>query len=183
MKRLLSYKEFISENYLPYFGVKQAIDDSYFSKEEKPMLKEKTSDFTRIYSMTPEWWEAWKRENEQNFQIIQDAFSKTYEVKKDENTVFVFDYGRNKVFTNEKPDIFRIKQEITPEELEKIKSVDIEDPNQKKEKMEEDLQTDPNRTVGTGTYTPTFTYPNSITGGFFNSTDSASGGTTPVYTS
>jgi hypothetical protein len=47
------------------------------------------------------WWEAWKKENEGKYEILKDAFSKTYDVKKDGNTVFVFDYGRNKIFTNE----------------------------------------------------------------------------------
>jgi hypothetical protein len=180
--KLLSYKEFVNENYLPYFGVKQAIDDSYNKGGVNHLIREKISDFNRIYSMTPQWWEAWKRENIESYQISQDAFSKTYEVKKDGVLVFVFDYGRNKIFTNQKPDIFTIKKEISPEELEKIKSANVENPD-KKQKMEEDLQSDPNRTVGTGTYTSTTTYPNSVIGGYFNSTDSASGGSIPVYTS
>lgn len=188
--KILKYREFVNENYLPYFGVKQAIDDSLNKGDVKNLIREKISDFNRIYSMTPQWWEAWKRENIKSYQISQDAFSKTYEVKKDGVLIFVFDYGRNKIFTNQKPDILRIKREITPEELEKIQSVDVEDPDKKeksekdskKGKMEEDVQSDPNRTVGIGTYTSTTTYPNTVTTGYFNSTDSASGGSIPVYT-
>jgi hypothetical protein len=50
-------------------------------------------------------------------------------------------------------------------------------------KVEEDLMNDPNRTVGTGTYTSTHSDPNVLTGGYHNSTDSASNGSYPVYIS
>jgi hypothetical protein len=48
-------------------------------------------------------------------------------------------------------------------------------------KVEEDVNSDPNRTVGTGTYTSTHSDPNVMTPGYTNSTDSASGGSYPTY--
>jgi hypothetical protein len=125
MRNLLTYEQF-NEQYLPYFGSKQALDDS-----RKPLLSEKMSDFHRIYSMTPTWWTAWRKENADKYEYKQDAFSKTYEVSKDGKILFVFDYGRNKIFTNETPELFTIKQDVSPEELEKIKDVDVEDPTSK----------------------------------------------------
>lgn len=127
MRNLPTYEQF-NENYLPYFGSKQALDDS-----KNPLLREKMSDFHRIYSMTPTWWTAWRKENADKYEYKQDAFSKTYEVSKDGNVLFIFDYGRNKIFTNETPEMFTIKQDVSPEELEKIKDVDVEDPSGKAE--------------------------------------------------
>jgi hypothetical protein len=127
MRNLPTYEQF-NEQYLPYFGSKQALDDS-----KNSLLGEKMSDFHRIYSMTPTWWTAWRKENADKYEYKQDAFSKTYEVSKDGKVLFVFDYGRNKIFTNETPELFTIKQNVTPEELEKIKDVDVEDPNSKSE--------------------------------------------------
>ena len=104
MKKLLTYKQF-NEQYLPYFGVKQALDDSkqYVTNEEK------TADFHRVYAMNPTWWLAWKNKNGADYGIKQDAFSKTYEVSKGGKVVFIFDYNRNKIFTNEPADFFIIK--------------------------------------------------------------------------
>jgi hypothetical protein len=130
MRNLPTYEQF-NEQYLPYFGSKQALDDS-----KNSLLREKMSDFHRIYSMTPTWWTAWRKENADKYEYKQDAFSKTYEVSKDGKILFVFDYGRNKIFTNETPELFTIKQDVTPEELEKIKDVDVEDPNAKAEDKE-----------------------------------------------
>jgi len=132
MKNLPTYEEF-NENYLPYFGVKQALDDSKIQT-----VDEKMSDFHRIYSMTPTWWAAWKKENADKYEFNQDAFSKTYEVSKDGNVLFIFDYARNKIFTNENPQLFVIKNDISPEELEKIKDTDVEDPEGKAEKAKEE---------------------------------------------
>jgi hypothetical protein len=50
-------------------------------------------------------------------------------------------------------------------------------------KVEEDVTTDPNRTVGTGTYTSTHSDPNVLTKGYSNTTDSGSNGSYPVYIS
>jgi hypothetical protein len=132
MRNLPTYEQF-NENYLPYFGSKQALDDS-----ANVNIQEKMSDFHRIYSMTPTWWTAWRKENEDKYEYKQDAFSKTYEVSKDGKVLFVFDYGRNKIFTNETPDMFTIKQNVSPEELEKIKDVDVEDPTAKPEEKEKE---------------------------------------------
>jgi hypothetical protein len=51
------------------------------------------------------------------------------------------------------------------------------------QKVEEDVTTDPNRMVGTGTYSPVSSDPNPNVTGYSNSTDSASGGSHPVYIS
>lgn len=127
MRNLPSYEQF-NEQYLPYFGSKQALDDS-----KNNDTKEKLSDFNRIYSMTPTWWITWRAENSDKYEFNQDAFSKTYEVSKDGKVIFIFDYGRNKIFTNEKPEMFTIKNDVSPKELEKIKDVDVEDPSKKGE--------------------------------------------------
>jgi hypothetical protein len=52
-----------------------------------------------------------------------------------------------------------------------------------KVQVEEDVTTDPNRTVGTGTYTSTHSDQNVTTRGYSNTTDPASGGSYPVYIS
>ena len=111
------------------------------------------SDFNRVYSMSPTWWIAWKQENiEDGYTMKQDAFSRTYEVNKDGKLLFIFDYSRNRIFTNESPEIFTLKDNITPKELENIeKKADIlqnkakpkEDKNKdkKEEKKEDPLKT------------------------------------------
>jgi hypothetical protein len=118
LRNLLSYDEFLNEQYLPYFGVKQALDDSkqYITNEVK------TSIFNRIYSMHPTWWVAWKKENESEYSIRQDAFSKTYEVSKDNKAIFIFDYGRSKIFTNEPASFFQLKGSLKQAEFDKIQN-------------------------------------------------------------
>jgi hypothetical protein len=127
MKNLPTYDQYLDENYLPYFGVKQAIDDSAkFKANENP-----TADFYRVYAMSPTWWAAWEMENGEKYEITQDAFTKTYEVrdKKTDEVIFVYDYGRYKIFTDKKPQIFVLKSELTPTELDKAQNVDVADPN------------------------------------------------------
>jgi len=79
----------------------------------------KISDFNRQYTMTPTWWNLWKKANGEDFEITQDSFANTYEVvdKKSKKLAFIYDYGRFKIFTNEKPDMFAIPDDIDPEEL------------------------------------------------------------------
>jgi hypothetical protein len=89
---------------------------------ESRINEAKTADFHRIFAMTPTWWVAWKAENGDKYEIEKDAFSKTYEVKdKDGKSIFVFDYGRNKIFTNEDPQMFVLKGDVSQEELEDAK--------------------------------------------------------------
>lgn len=123
MKNLPTYEQFTNENYLPYFGVKQALDDS---KNPEEGDKVKLSDFHRIYAMSTTWWNAWKDEKGEKYDITQDAFTKTYDVKDKEtgDLVFVYDYGRFKIFTNEKPVLFLLKQDVSPEDLEKAQDKD-----------------------------------------------------------
>jgi hypothetical protein len=84
------------------------------AKEDKSLKK---SDFERTYTMTPVWWEAWKKENEGKFEISKDAFSKVYSIKKGKKEIFIFDYSRGKVFTNEEPVFFNLKDDLTTKEL------------------------------------------------------------------
>lgn len=84
----------------------------------------KTIDLHRQFTMDPTWWSAWRLENEKEkeLEIEKDSFSKTYQVKdKNGKVLFVFDYKRSKIFTNEMPDYFTLKDEVTPKELSKIK--------------------------------------------------------------
>jgi hypothetical protein len=111
------------------------------------------SDFNRVYSMSPTWWIAWKTENkDEGFVMKQDAFSKTYEVKKGEKLLFIFDYSRNRIFTNESPEMFTLKDNISPKELEKIeKKADIlqnkAEPKKEGEDKKEEKE-DPLKTLG-----------------------------------
>jgi len=91
----------------------------------KPVTESSSTDnLKRQYSMSPTWWVAWRLENEKpkGYTITKDAFSKTYEVKKDDETLFVFDYQRNKVFTNESPSMFVIQNDISAEEMKNIQN-------------------------------------------------------------
>jgi hypothetical protein len=81
----------------------------------------KISSFNRILSMSPEWWIAWKQENKnKGYEFKKDAFSKTYEVSKDGKILFVFDYGRNKIFTNQDPSTYILDSPLTQSELNDI---------------------------------------------------------------
>ena len=71
--------------------------------------------------MSPEWWIAWKEENKKKgYEFKKDAFSKTFEVIKDGKILFVFDYGRNKIFTNEDPSTYILDSPLTQSELDNI---------------------------------------------------------------
>jgi hypothetical protein len=127
----------------------------FFQSEKlgESVLESNISDFERVYSMSPTWWIAWKEENkDKNYVMKQDAFSKTYEVYKDDKLLFIFDYSRNRIFTNLKPETFTLKDNISPKELEKIeKKVDIlQNKVEKKEKKEgeEEKKEDPLKTLG-----------------------------------
>lgn len=147
MKRLLKYKQF-NEQYLPYFGVKQALDDS----KQFVTNEEKIADFHRVYAMSPTWWIAWKKENGPDYGIKQDAFSKTYEVSKGGKVVFIFDYGRNKIFTNENPEILELKKDLSQKEFDKIKdkAEGVGKPKEpkKEEKPKEKKEEDPFKSLG-----------------------------------
>ena len=159
MRNLPTYEQF-NEQYLPYFGSKQALDDS-----TKPTVKNEahsTMDLHRRYSMTPTWWAAWrlKNEKEQGLTIDKDAFSKTYQVTdKDGKVLLVFDYARNIIFTNMQPSEFMLDDEVTSDEMDKIqqKADDIQDdlagvdsdkdkkpgkPTEKEEEAEGEVDTD-----------------------------------------
>jgi hypothetical protein len=94
----------------------------------------KTVDLHRQYAMTPNWWAAWRDENEKDngYEINKDSFSKTYEVKdKTGKIIFVFDYRRNKIFTNESPSVFVLKNDMS--------SDDMKDLDKKAQKIKDDL--------------------------------------------
>ena len=91
-----------------------------------------TTDLRRQFTMDPTWWSAWRLENEKEkgLKIEKDSFSKTYEVKdKDDKVIFVFDYRRNKIFTNEAPSVFTLKDEMSTDDMNaaKDKSKEIKD--------------------------------------------------------
>ena len=149
----------------------------------------------RVYAMTPEWWSAWKLENIEKYNFEQDAFSKTFNVYDvNKKLIFVFDYARSKIFTNETPSSFLLKDELTQEEMNKVKdkaeaiknpeALDAqkelkkeleENPPKKKEVKEAEM-------VGTGTSNPVSAADsNPKVKGYHNTTDSASGGSYPTY--
>jgi hypothetical protein len=132
MKNLPTYEQF-NEQYLPYFGVKQALDDS-----TNPGEKKSIKDFNRIYAMDTTWWNAWKDENKEGYEYTQDAFTKTYDVKdkKTGELIFIYDYGRYKIFTDQKPNLFILKNNISPEELQKAEDQAEEMDKTEKEKKE-----------------------------------------------
>lgn len=107
----------------------------FFKDELKTAVTEsahQTADLHRQFDMSPTWWTAWRMENEKEkgLKIDKDSFSKTYKVAdKDDKVLFIFDYRRNKIFTNEAPDYFTLKDEISSEEMQKIdkKAEDIQD--------------------------------------------------------
>jgi hypothetical protein len=76
-----------------------------------------------------------------------------------------------------------INDSLTPEEKKFFDDINnlIKIKNPESEEIEEDVTTDPNRTVGTGTYTTTHSDPNVLTKGYSNTTDSGSNGSYPVY--
>jgi len=81
-----------------------------------------------------------------------------------------------------------VKSKLSPDEVEyfaEINKILRDKPlvDETGKKLEEDVNTDPNRTVGTGTYTPSSSDPNPNVPGYANPTDSASGGSHPVYIS
>jgi viroplasmin and RNaseH domain-containing protein len=116
-----------------------------FLKYKEFLLLESTN-FKNVIDVELSWWAIWKKQNASKVIIKQNAVEKTYEVKdKDGKDLFVFDYGRKKVFSNEKSSFFDIKDtNISPTELQKDKkdvSKDLvpkkpkekEKPNEKKE--------------------------------------------------
>jgi hypothetical protein len=132
MKNLPTYEQF-NEQYLPYFGVKQALDDSANPGEPKKTIK----DFNRIYAMDTTWWNAWKDENKDKYDFAQDAFTKTYNIKdkKSGELVFIYDYARFKIFTDQTPNLFVLKKDVSPEELQKAedKASDMDKTEKEKE--------------------------------------------------
>ena len=85
----------------------------------------KTSGFNRVLTMSSTWWSLWKAENEKDFEIKQDALTKTFEVYKDKKLIFVYDYGRSKIFTNETPTYFELKR-VSPKAKEEAEKKDPE---------------------------------------------------------
>jgi hypothetical protein len=152
----------------------------------------------RVYAMTPEWWSAWKLENIEKYNFEQDAFSKTYNVYDvNKKLVFVFDYSRSKIFTNETPSTFILHDELTQDEMNKVKdkAEQIQNPEAldaqkdlKKEleknppKKKEGKEVEEAEMVGTGTLNPVSAADsNPKVKGYRNTTDSASGGSYPTY--
>lgn len=88
----------------------------------------KTSNFNRTYSMSSTWWALWKKENKEDFDVKQDSYTKTFEVytkDKEPKLSFVFDYGRNVVFTNDSPKMFELGR-VNPTAKAKAEETDAE---------------------------------------------------------
>ncbi len=169
MNRLLKFKDFVTESV-------------------------SLAKLNRAYAMTPEWWSAWKLENLEKYRFEQDAFSKTFNVYDQDKLVFVFDYARSKIFTNEKPSTFILKDELSQEEMNKIKdkAEKIQNPEalDAQAELKKDLKEAPPKKkevkeaemVGTGTLNPTSAADSNPTvKGYRTSTDSASNGSYPTY--
>ncbi len=102
------------------------------------MHEGKTTDFHRILAMSPTWWIAWQDENkDKGYEIKKDAFSKTYEISKDDKILFIYDYSRNKVFTNEDPQSFVLSKDMSQEEFDDLtkKAETIGKPKKSKEDL------------------------------------------------
>ena len=112
-----------------------------FLKGRLAVNEAKTTDYSRVFSMNTTWWEAWKKENEGKFEISKDAFSKVYTIKKGKKDIFIFDYSRGKIFTNEDPEFFTLKDDLSTKELadiekkaeDLIKPPSTEEPTAKKD--------------------------------------------------
>ncbi len=79
-----------------------------------------------------------------------------------------------------------VKSKLTPEETEFFTEVNklLRDKpltDEKGNALEEDVVSDPSRTIGTGTYTATSSDTNSMAKGAYQSTDPTSAGTIPTY--
>jgi hypothetical protein len=102
-----------------------------FLNDDKSLSESAVSKLNRQYSMNSTWWSAWRLENEdkEKLEITKDMFSKTYEVKKDGKVLLVYDYSKNKIYTNESPETFILKQDVDAKAMTKIqkKVDDIED--------------------------------------------------------
>jgi len=169
MNRLLKFKDFVNESV-------------------------SLENLNRVYAMSPEWWSAWKTENIDKYKFEQDAFSKTFNVYKDGKLLFVFDYSRSKIFTNERPSTFILNQELSQEEMNKIKdkAEKIQNPEaiDAEKELDKNLKDSPPKKkdvkeaemVGVGTLNPTSAADSNPTvKGYRTSTDSASNGSYPTY--
>lgn len=120
----------------------------------KDFILTEAVNFKMTYLLPIDWWSVWKEENKDKYKIEVNAIDKTYEITDTEsgNIIFVYDYNRQKVFTNEKPEFFKIEDEnITPAELTKVadkekKKIEPEPtedkPKEKKDDPLEDLGLD-----------------------------------------
>jgi len=111
-------------------------------------INESNTHFDRSYIVEPSWWKLWSDSNKEKYSISQDAYSKTYTIKLDDNIIAIYDYSRNKVFTNELPKFINLSNNISAETLDKAEETDPADPDgladkKKKEKEDADKPTDP----------------------------------------
>ena len=102
-----------------------------FLNDDKSLSESEVSKLNRQYNMNSTWWSAWRLENEKKdkLEITKDLFSNTYEVKKDGKILMVYDFSKNKIFTNESPELFILKNPVGDKEMSDIqkKVEDIED--------------------------------------------------------
>lgn len=103
---------------------------------------------TKRYVMDLNWWTLWKNENESKYNITLNGIDKTYEIKDNQSKeiIFIYDYDRQKVFTNKKPSFFDIKDsEISPKELNKEIDKEKEkiEPSKEKDEKKKEGESDP----------------------------------------
>lgn len=107
----------------------------------KQFIFEKVStSFDRAYQFDLTWWLEWEKTNKEKYEIKKDALTKTYKVYAEGKLIFIFDYSRGKIYTNETPEFFDIGP-VSQKELQKIeiKKQKIEEPKgQKEEKKKKD---------------------------------------------
>jgi len=117
-------------------------------KKYTEWLNENSEETDRVYDVNAEWWEIWKSSiNKDLYDIEEDALNKTINVSKNKKFLFIYDYGRDKVFTNESPSVLELPEEISKKEvavatkkgkeLEDDPSVEKPNPFKKKEDKEE----------------------------------------------
>lgn len=131
MKKIKKFHDWLAENGNAQMGITSIDNPGGFIYNPLGEGEASTATLSRQYSMNSTWWSAWRLENEKKdkLEISKDLFSNTYEVKKDGKLLLVYDYSKNKIFTNESPEKFMLKQDVGDDEMSTIqkKVEDIED--------------------------------------------------------
>lgn len=103
-----------------FVEVNESITEAEEKTDSKPEEKPKIGDLKNAYAVDPAWWELWKSNvgKKDGYEFQEDGMTKTYIVKKDGEVVFVYDFERNKVFTNQGPEVITIPVTVDKEAVE-----------------------------------------------------------------